>query len=281
MGKKIAWVTDTAALLDEAFMKKYNVHMLPLHIVFGTESLRETIDITQQQLYDRLRNDKMHPTTAQPSMGEMVELYERLKDEGYDCAIAIHVSKELSGAYQSAFCAAEQADFKVYPVDSKIGSYPMMKMIEMGFAMAEQGEEPEQIVEAIEALAERSELSFIPSNLQQLHKSGRVSGTAAFLSHLLNIKVVISFADGKVVMMEKVRADKRAKAYVQKLLQQDSEQLAIKEAAVLHCNNEEGAKAWREQLQQLFPQVNFLLLPLSACVGVHAGEGTTGLTWIR
>ena len=35
MATKIAWITDTAAQLDESFIQKYNVHILPLSVVFA------------------------------------------------------------------------------------------------------------------------------------------------------------------------------------------------------------------------------------------------------
>ena len=281
MNKKIAWVTDTAALLDEKFIQDNQIHVLPLNIVFEEEVLRETVDMTHDEFYDKLRTTKTHPKTSQPVIGEVVELYRSLKQQGYACAIAIHTSQHLSGTYLSAFTAAEQAQFKVYPVDSKIGSYPMMKMIELGQRLEREGVEPAQIVEKIKELADHSELSFIPASLSQLHKSGRVSGTQAFLSNLLNIKVVISFDNGKVVMKEKVRAIAKAKTYVENLLINDLESHIIPEVAVIHCNNEEGALNWKTILERSYPLITFHVMPLSACVGVHAGEGTLGLSWVR
>lgn len=281
MNKKIAWVTDTAALLDEKFIQDNQIHVLPLNIVFEEEVLRETVDMTHDEFYDKLRTTKTHPKTSQPVIGEVVELYRSLKQQGYACAIAIHTSQHLSGTYLSAFTAAEQAQFEVYPVDSKIGSYPMMKMIELGQRLEREGVEPAQIVEKIKELADHSELSFIPASLSQLHKSGRVSGTQAFLSNLLNIKVVISFDNGKVVMKEKVRAIAKAKAYVENLLINDLESHIIPEVAVIHCNNEEGALNWKTILERSYPLITFHVMPLSACVGVHAGEGTLGLSWVR
>lgn len=281
MENKIAWVTDTAALLDEKFIQDNQIHVLPLNIVFEEGALRETVDMTHDQFYDKLRNANKHPKTSQPAIGEVVDLYKSLKAQGYACAIAIHTSQHLSGTYNSAFTAAEQADFKVYPVDSKIGSFPMQKMIELGQELEREGFEPGYIVEKINELADNSELSFIPASLSQLHKSGRVSGTQAFLSNLLNIKVVISFENGKVVMKEKVRATPRAKAYVQNLLNADLETSIIPEVAVIHCNNEEGAIAWKNALEKEYPLISFKVLPLSACVAVHAGEGTLGLSWVR
>lgn len=281
MNKKIAWVTDTAALLDEKFIQDNQIHVLPLNIVFDEGVLRETVDMTHDEFYDKLRTTKTHPKTSQPAIGEVVALYKSLKQQGYACAIAIHTSQHLSGTYLSAFTAAQQAQFDVYPVDSKIGSFPMMKMIELGQQLERDGFEPDQIVEKINELADHSELSFIPASLSQLHKSGRVSGTQAFLSHLLNIKVVISFENGKVVMKEKVRAATKAKAYVESLLSKGLESSIIPEVAVIHCNNEEGAISWKSALEKAYPLITFQVLPLSACVGVHAGEGTLGLSWVR
>ena len=281
MTEKIAWVTDTAALLDQATIEKYNVHVLPLHIVFTDMDIRETIDITSEKFYEKLQQTKEHPKTSQPPIGEVIALYERLKEEGYTCAIAVHTSKHLSGTYQTAFAAAEQAGFTVYPIDSKIGSFPMQKMIETGYALAEQGVAPQQIAASLTDMAERTRLSFIPTSLSQLHKSGRVSGTQLFLSNLLNIKLVISFEDGVATMKEKVRADKRARAYVVNQVGEDILHHGVTEVAIIHCNNEQGAEKWHEELKIAFPTVTFIVTELSICVGVHAGEGTLGLSWVQ
>lgn len=74
MTKKIAWITDTAALLDESFIQKHNIHVLPLNIVFAEGAFRETVDMTHDEFYDKLRVAKDHPKTCQPAIGEMVEL---------------------------------------------------------------------------------------------------------------------------------------------------------------------------------------------------------------
>ncbi len=282
MGKKIAWVTDTAALLTDDFIKEHNIHVLALNIVFEEGALRETIDMTHDEFYDKLRNAKKHPKTSQPAFGEHVALYEKLKAEGYDCAIAFHTSEKLSGTVASAPMAAEQAGFKTYAIDSLIGSFPMQVMLELGMKLEQAGVEPEQIVDEIKAIRSKSHLSFIPASLEQLHKSGRVSGTAMFLSNLLNIKLVISYnREGGVEVVQKVRADKRAKKHAVERLEEAIRLSPVKEVAIINCNNEIGAIAWKVELEQQFPTIRFTPTPLSACVGVHAGEGTLGLTWVR
>lgn len=278
--RKIAWITDTAAQLDEAFIQKHNVHILPLSVVFSDGSFRESIDFTQEEFYDKLRVAKVSPKTSQPAIGEMVSLYEKLESEGYDFAIALHLSSGLSGTFESAQAAAKMTNLNVYPIDSKIGSFPMVKMIEIGAELLAEGKDPEEVVATINKMATRSRLSFIPSSLNQLHKSGRVSGTQTFVTNLLNIKVVISFEEGKTVLKEKVRLNKRAKDKVTHSLRADMETGTVPEVAVIHCNNTADAELWKKELLQEFPELKVEVAALSVCVGVHAGEGTTGLSWV-
>lgn len=281
MTKKIAWITDTAAQLDASFIQKHHVHVLPLSVVFEEGAFREDVDLTQDEFYNKLNATKISPKTSQPAIGDMMALYERLQQQGYEAAIALHVSSGMSGTIETARSAAKMSDFKVYPIDSKIGSYPMIKMIEAGNKLIEEGHDIEDVVTSIEKMTENSQLAFIPSNLKQLHKSGRVSGTQAFLSNLLNIKLIITLQNGKPVMKEKVRSYKRAKKNITDLLRSDLQKSNIPEIAVIHCNNTDAANTWRDELLQEFPELKIEVLNLSVCVGVHAGEGTTGLSWVR
>lgn len=279
---KIAWITDTTAFLTESFIAEKNIHVLPLNVVFEEGALRETVDMTEMEFYQKLREAKKHPKTSQPNFGEHVALYETLKKEGYDCAIAIHTSAMQSGTFASAAMAAEQAGFKTYPIDSKIGSYPMQRMLELGITLAEDGTEVEEIVGEIEQMVERSELVFMPASLENLHKSGRVSGTAMFLSNLLNMKLVIAYDEvGVCNVVHKVRADKRAKKAMIEKLETAISKANVSEVAMIHCNNEETVQKWKIELNEMYPGINFIPTPLSAAVGVHAGEGTVGLAWVR
>ncbi|WP_025783602.1 DegV family protein [Sporosarcina sp. D27] len=278
--KKIAWITDTAAQLEESFIQKHHVHILPLGVVFSDGAYKESIDLTQKEFYDKLHVSKDSPKTSQPAIGEMVSLYEKLQVEGYDFAIALHLSSGLSGTFESAQAACEMTDFKVYPIDSKIGSFPMVKMIEIGDELFANGKDVEEVVATINEITSKSKLSFIPASLNQLQKSGRVSGTQNFLSNLLDIKVIISFENGKPLMKEKVRSNKRAKINVTSLLRTDMDNGTVPEVAVINCNNAPDAEIWKNELLQEFPTLKVQVVPLSICVGVHAGEGTTGLSWI-
>ena len=282
MKNKIAWITDTASFVSPEFIIRNNIHVLPLNMVFEDGAFRETIDLTHTEFYEKLRKTKIHPKTSQPNFGEHVALYEKLKSEGYNCAIAIHVSSKQSGTVECAPMAAQQAGFKTYAIDSRIGSFPMQKMLELGIELERKGLEIEEIVRQIEDMRDRAQLAFLPASLEQLHKSGRVSGLAMFISNLLNIKLVIAYnKQGVCEVMHKVRAEKRAKKAITDLLDEATTAASVDEVAVINCNNLPGAMEWINELQPQYPTIKFTPTELSAAVGIHAGEGTLGLTWVR
>lgn len=93
---KIAWITDTAAFLSAQFIKNHAIHVLPLNVVFEEGALRETVDMTEQQFYEKLRTAVKHPKTSQPSFGEHVALYEQLKADGLRlCDCSSHISEAI------------------------------------------------------------------------------------------------------------------------------------------------------------------------------------------
>lgn len=281
MIEKIAWVTDTSAYLDDAFVKELNIHVCSINVLFEDGSFREKVELTLAEFYEKMRNAKTLPTTSQPLFGDMVDLYKQLKAKGYSCAIAVHPTSLLSGTYAGSIAAAKQADFPLYAIDSKIISYPMRKMLEIGHALAAQGAKAKDIAEILEKMADRVELSGIPANLTQLYKSGRVPGIIALLGNFLKLKVIVSFQNGRVVLKDKVRTYKRAKEYVTELLRKELNHSTLTEVAIFHSNNDQDAEHWKAELQAEFPFIQFIILPLSASISVHTGEGTTGLSWVR
>lgn len=281
MSKKIAWITDSGSQVTPEFIKEHNIHVLPLSVVMDGETYREDVDITQAGFYEKLKTLTSPPKTSQPAIGEIMELLDKVQAEGYDAAIAVMVSTGMSGTFYTMQSAAKNMDIPIYVIDSKIGSYPMTQMIEKGMAWIEDGIEIEEVIDRIEVMTKENELFFIPLDLQQLHRSGRVSGTQLFLSMLLNIKVVAGFDDGAPIIVEKVRAYNRAKNRIMDFFREDMLKGIVPEVAVVHCNDLVTATSWREELLEEFPKLSVKISALSLAVGVHAGEGTTGLSWVR
>ncbi|MEH6907476.1 DegV family protein [Neobacillus drentensis] len=276
---KIAWITDTTASLSNEFIEQYNIHVVPLHLVINQESYRETIDITQKEFYERMKKEDSKFQTSQPSIGDFVELYTRLKED-YDYGIAIHASSLLSGTFQTSVMAAEMADFKLLAIDSLTGSYPLSFLIKKGIELMEQGFDSSEVVAELNVLRENTRLFLVPSSLDQLRKSGRVSGGQAILASLFNIKPILAIEDGGAKIKDKVRTEKRALAWLINNLKTDLETKIIKKAAIVHANDSERAAEFEKLVNETFPEIETESMMLITVAGVHTGVGTLGLSWV-
>ncbi|NHC39724.1 DegV family protein [Bacillus sp. MM2020_1] len=276
---KIAWITDTTASLSNEFIEQYNIHVVPLHIVINQESYKETIDITQKEFYERMKKEDSKFQTSQPAIGDFVELYTRLKED-YDYGIAIHASSLLSGTFQTSVMAAEMADFKLLAIDSLTGSYPLSFLIKKGIELMEQGLDSSEIIAKLNTLRENTRLFLVPSSLDQLRKSGRVSGGQAILASLFNIKPILAIEDGGAKIKDKVRTEKRALTWLINNLKTDLETKIVKKAAIVHANDSEKAAEFEKLVNETFPEIETESMMLITVAGVHTGVGTLGLSWV-
>ena len=98
---KIAVVTDSTAYLSAEQIKENDIHIVPIPFILDGKSYDEGIDITTEEFYEKLRTSETFPSTSQPPIGKLIELYESLGDQGYDAVISIHLAGTISGLVQN------------------------------------------------------------------------------------------------------------------------------------------------------------------------------------
>lgn len=276
--KKIAWVTDSTASLDEELVRHPDLYTVPMSIHLDDEQFLDKIDLTPEELFHRLKSLKTPPKTSQPSVGEFKKLYEKLQGE-YDTVISILVSAKLSGTVSSSEQASQLVDIPVVTIDSKILTYPLTVQIKKGMEWFSEGLSISAIKDRIERLRETYEAYVLVGNLEQLHRSGRMSGMKFFLGSMLNIKPIIQVADGVLSIKDKARSEKKAKEKILTYLQDSYEKFKFKDVYILYGLHQDEAFRWQDELKSKFPYLNFSCHPLGATIGVHAGEDTIGISW--
>ncbi|WP_312470071.1 DegV family protein [Neobacillus sp.] len=276
---KIAWITDTTASLSKEFIEQHQIHVIPLHVVINNEFYKETVDITEQEFYERMKDEEGKFQTSQTSISDFVDLYKELK-ENYDFGIAIHASSTLTGTYQSSVMAAEMEDFKLYAIDSQTGSFPLSFLIKKGIDLVEQGLDVNKVVTQLKGLREHTRLYLVPSNLDQLQKSGRVSGGQKILASLFNIKPILSIEEGAARIKDKVRTEKKAIAWLVNKLKEDLETKTVSKVAIVHANDLKKATELEKYIKETLPNLETEILMLITVAGVHTGVGTLGLSWV-
>ncbi|SDO57745.1 DegV family protein [Alkalicoccus daliensis] len=277
--KRIAWVTDSTAYITEELAAHPDVYVLPLSITFNKETFEDGVDLTVDQLYKRIRENKEVPKTSQPSAGKFAELYDSFKEK-YDAAVSIHISSELSGTYSSAVQGQEISGFPVEVIDSLTMSYGITTLMHKGMEMQEQGKSVEEISTQLRSSAPKSESYILLGSLEQFYKGGRMSGTSYLLGNLLQIKPIIRITnEGKFDLFQKVRSEKKAIKRMIELLEQALEKRKLNEVQVMHGNVLEKAEDLKSRIKENFPDLRVVTGEISSTIAAHAGEGTLALIW--
>jgi DegV family protein with EDD domain len=277
---KTAVVTDSTAYIPKELREKWNIHMIPLSVIFSTETYREEIDISAEAFYEEVKQREL-PTTSMPPIGEFVQLFEKLSEE-YDAVVSIHLSSGISGTYQGAVSAGEMVEgIKVFTFDSEVSAMPQGFYALEAAEMAEQGRSGEEIIARLEEMKTSSRAYFMVDDLSHLQRGGRLSSAQALIGSLLQVKPLLHFEEKKIVAFEKVRTRKKALNRVVELLTEDASSGGEYKAVVIHANREEDALEWKNELEEKFPNVEFMLSHFGPVIGTHLGEGSMGMGWYK
>lgn len=211
---KIAIVTDSTAYLPKDVRERLGIRMIPLSVIFGDETYREEIDMTADEFFVKIKQSPKLPTTSQPSVGEFVDLFTAIREEGYDAVISIHLSSGISGTYQGAVTAGTMVDgLRVYAYDSEISCMAQGFYAIEAAEMAKAGKMPEEILARLDEMKRTLRAYFMVDDLSHLQRGGRLTGAQAFIGGLLQIKPLLRFENKVIVRLKKsARAKRRCNA---------------------------------------------------------------------
>lgn len=279
MGTSFAIVTDSTCDLPESYLKDRKIHVVPQYVLWGTESYRDGIDLTSEAFYERLSTDSESPKTSQPAVGDFVEHYRKARDEANaDGVLAVVVSAGVSGTYNSAIQAAEQVDFPVKVVDSRIAS------IGLGFLALEAADARDanksldEAYDHVQAAVPNCQIYFTVATLEYLHRGGRIGGASRFLGDTLKIKPILYRVDGKVEAKDRVRTAKRAMRKIVDLVREDTSGRRIKRLGIMHAEAPDDVATLKELLSE-FDCDELIVTTVCTAVGVHGGPGLYGASY--
>lgn len=276
---KTAIVTDSTAYIPQEVREKYDIHMIPLTVILGTEVYEEEKDLTASEFYEVIKTKDL-PTTSQPPIGKFVELFEKLS-ENYDEVISVHLSSGISGTYQGAISAGDMVEeIDVFAFDTEVSCMVQGFYAIEAAKLAKKGKTAAEIMPILDELKETSHAYFMVDDLSNLQRGGRLSSAQAIIGSLLQVKPLLHFQDKLIVPFEKIRTKKRAMKRIVELLREATNGDRYY-AAIIHANREEEAKEWKAELEQEFPNIEFSLSYFGAVIGTHLGEGAMGLGWMK
>lgn len=279
---RVAVLTDSTAYIPDPILKQYNIFTIPLFVVWNGQSLRDGVDITPQEFYQRLATAKTMPTTSQPSAQDMKDAFQNLLDQGYD-VLGIFISSKLSGTVQSAHQALEmmpQAASRIAVVDSLSTAMAMGFQVVQAARAAQQGASLTECQQAALTAQANSSVYFVVDTLEFLHRGGRIGGAQTLLGTALNIKPLLELRAGRIEAVEKIRTKSKA---IERMIELTAERVAGRtpvRLAAVHANAEAEAQALLEAAAAKMNPAETFFASVSPVIGVHTGPGVVGLAFM-
>ncbi len=281
---KIALVTDSTSVLTEQEIKENNVIVAPIPIIIGNKEYLECVNITSKQLFETQKQGAAFPKTSQPSMGEMISLFNKLHDEGYEAIITITLSSGISGFFQTLQnVARNNPEYHLYPYDSKMTVRLQGYLVLAAAKMIKAGYTPEEILERLDKIRATIDELFVVDDLKNLSRGGRLSNASAFIGTMLHIKPLLTFEDGKIVAFDKIRSLKRAVSKVEDIALERTNKLPYKDKLrlfVFHSNDEKQAEGIKEFILDNFPGMPVDVAEFSPVIATHLGEKSIAIAWM-
>lgn len=274
-----AIVVDGTCDFPHKDMQQRGIEVVPLYVVFGEDSYKDGVTIHSEAFFEKLRTDPRHPTTSQPTIADFVEAYQAAKEKaGADRVLAIVVSKDVSGTYNSAIQAVEQVDFPVEVIDSRIASLPLGFLALTAADARDAGKSFEETIEIVKSKIPKVQIYFTVATLEYLHRGGRIGGAAKFFGEALKIKPILTAENGQVGSVDRVRTAKRALNRIVELVENDTSGKKIKRLGIIHAQAPDDVESLKEAVAG-WDYEKLVVCTASSAVGTHGGPGLYGLCY--
>jgi fatty acid kinase fatty acid binding subunit len=275
-----AIVLDSTADFPDARSRFPNWRVVSLYVRFGAESYRDYVDIGPDEFYARLRESEELPTTSQPTPADFLAAYEELA--GFERVLSLHLSSKLSGTFESAGRAAADSAGRVRVIDTGTASAAIAILALAIQRRLESGTTDEDVDDLVQRFKRESGLIFTLDTLEYLAKGGRIGRAAGWAGQLLNIKPVLTLADGEVLPLKRVRGNRKAVQEFANAFQEGTRDEPGLRVGIAHADAPERMKALTKLVRDVRPQAEIeVATTLGPVLGTHAGPGTVGLFWLQ
>lgn len=279
----VAIMTDSNSGMTQEEGERYGVEVLPMSFIINGKIYYEGMDISHEDFLKKLGEDAQ-VSTSQPAPGEVTERWEKLLKR-HDEVVYIPMSGGLSKSCETAQILAKEYGGRVQVVDSKRVSVPQKMMVLDAAALVKEGKSAAEIKAMLDECAMDCAIYIAVDTLKYLKRGGRITGAAAAVGTVLNIKPVLLMKGEKLDAYEKARGMKGARRIMLEAIRGELEgsfrEYAEKDEVCLQmahtCTDGETAREWEERIREEFPKLHLYSAGLPLCTACHIGPDGLGV----
>ncbi|MFP4199763.1 MAG: DAK2 domain-containing protein [Halanaerobium sp.] len=279
---EIAVLADSIADLPEEYRDEHQIHLLPLNILLDGTNYLDKVTIDSKNFFDIIDDAEEYPSSAQPAVKKIEDQLNYLA-EHYDSIIAITVSAKMSGTYNNLSKAAENVKkenegLEIEVIDSKTNSGAEGLMVMEAVEQIEEGRNFEETVSYLKSIREKLYIYVSVSDFKYMVRGGRVSPLKGKLAGFLNLKPIISIdQEGNGIAFATAFSKKGNYKKIKSILADHQKGNGVKRFAVVHGDDLERAKRYRESFSELLDIEPDFLEAISPIVAMNAGRGSTAV----
>jgi DegV family protein with EDD domain len=277
--RPVAIATDSTHYMPRSLADREGVHQVSLYVGWKEGSERELDMDSFEAFYERLRTDPEQPTTSQPSIGDFLEVWEPLLQDGRD-VVSIHLAGGISGTCEAArqahaLLAERGLGERVEVIDSESGCGGTGMLVLAACAAARSGEGKEGVVARVRDARKALRIWFCVDTLEYLRRGGRIGKAQAWLGGTLRIKPILSL-EYEIVPVERVRTAARAfermVSYAQELHDGGADGWVVQ-----HIQAPEQAERLIERAREIFGSEPLFSSEVGPVIGTYTGPGLLGV----
>jgi DegV family protein with EDD domain len=272
--RPFAVVTDSTADLPDDWRTRYGIEVVPLKVLFGSETFRDRVDMTDAEFFARLSTATKLPTTSAPSPGEFAEVYQRLAST-YEGCVSIHIGAQLSATAEAARVGAQSVEgFRVEVVDSETVTMPIAFLCRVA---AEQ-KTLDEAAAAVRDRVPRCRVLALLDTLRYLEMGGRLSRAQAVIGTMLDLKPLLLVRDREIKPVDRVRTRTRA---IARMVEYFHGELPVEHVAVMHAQAPDEAEQIASRLRSDLGDREITIGQIGCVLGTHTGPKALGVVYIK
>ena len=203
-------VTDSTADVPPDVAERLGITVVPAYIQVGNSTFRDGKGLSREELYARMSEMQITPTTSVPPAHEFASAFRELAEEA-DEIVAITVAATLSGMCSVAQLAAREiTNAEVHVLDSQQVTMGLGWMVIAAAEAAAKGLCAADILRLVEKMKPRVRVYAALDTLRFVRHSGRVSWARTKAAQLLRVKPILEVYLGRVSSVGQTRTRKRA-----------------------------------------------------------------------
>ena len=266
----IRLISDSSTLYSIEEGKALPCDITPLCVTINGKTYREFEEIDAETFLGLIKAGYI-PSSSQPSMGELIELFEKYPD---DESLVISMADGLSGTYQTAEAARQHTEHpeRIHVVNSQTLCGPHRYLVDLAARLIRDGRQIEDILETLQNKIATSLSFLLPQDFSYLKRGGRCTPMAAAMGGLLKLQpIMIQAEEGR--RLEKFGVGRSFDVAVKSVLGKLEEHVrnARVQISVSHAFSKEQAEKVLARVKERFPEAECVLYDLSCAFLTQGG----------